>query len=131
MKSRSLIVLIVALLAIGVLASCGVPRSSSNSESSASPTAELTVKPTARPTVASGSSSDSVTLKAALGNSTVQMFGTSPATREQVVATFPTGTSCTRVSGPTPVIIEGISMTFYRLNCNGQVGDVNAKWVIK
>lgn len=74
---------------------------------------------------------DTVTLTAAPGNSIVQMFGSDASTQEQVIATFPSGTKCEKISGPTAVSISGISMRFYKLNCDGQVGEVNARWVVR
>jgi len=75
---------------------------------------------TARPT-------DQVILRPATGN-IVQMFD-SAGVDATVVRQFPAGTSCTKFGGPTTYTVEGISMSFYRLTCNGVTGYVNAKWV--
>lgn len=71
---------------------------------------------------------DTVTLRAAGGNSTVQMFDATAA-NATVMKQFPSGTECTRINGPTSVTIEGVSMRFYKLACDGTMGYVNAQWV--
>jgi hypothetical protein len=70
-----------------------------------------------------------VRLRAIAGNSTVQMFDRLSDDPDVKVTTFPNGRGCTKVSdllkygnGPT-------TMYFYKLNCNGTVGYVNADWV--
>lgn len=83
------------------------------------------------PANSNSSSGSSVTLHAAPGNSSVQMFGDRADNAEEVVATFPSGTRCEALTGPKAVAVEGISMQFYRLNCSGTTGMVNAKWVDK
>jgi hypothetical protein len=72
---------------------------------------------------------NSVTLQAAPGNTEVQMFEHVGSGDEGKVSRFPDGASCTKFGGPTPVSVEGISMSFYRLTCNGVTGYVNVKWV--
>lgn len=79
-----------------------------------------TPKPTRRP--------GTVRLKAASGDSIVQMFG-SLTSDAGVVATFASGTECTKSGGPRQIAEGGISMSFYRLTCNGRSGYVNTKWV--
>jgi hypothetical protein len=74
-------------------------------------------------------SQNTVTLQAAPGNNIVQMFEKVGAGDEGKVSHFPDGTTCKALGGPTAVNIEGISMTFRRVTCNGITGYVNAKWV--
>lgn len=70
-----------------------------------------------------------VTLQAAPGNETVQMFEHAGAGDEGKVTTFRDGTICRKLSGPTTVTIEGIAMSFYKLDCGENSGYVNARWV--
>lgn len=71
---------------------------------------------------------DQVTLRAVAGNTSVQMFDSTGATAT-VMQQFPAGTDCTLISGPTAVTVEGVSMRFYKLACDGTMGYVNAQWV--
>ena len=57
------------------------------------------------------------------------MFEKVGAGDEGKVSRFPDGTSCQALGGPTTVSVEGISMTFRRLTCNGIIGYVNVKWM--
>ena len=68
-----------------------------------------------------------VTLRAAPGNTKVQMFDA--LTGDSDVTVFSAGTECTKLDGPTRIIESGVTMSFYKLRCNGQTGYVNAKWV--
>lgn len=77
----------------------------------------------------SNSSNSEVTLRAAPGNTVVQMFESVGPGPNDAVARFPSSTRCTKIGGPTSVTIEGLSMRFYRLECNGTTGYVNARWV--
>lgn len=70
-----------------------------------------------------------VTLQAAPGNNTVQMFERVGPGDEGAITQLPDGAHCSIISGPTTVVIEGISMRFYRLTCSGNIGYVNARWV--
>lgn len=63
-----------------------------------------------------------------LGNNRIQIFS-SLTIDADVVATFAAGTQCIKLDGPISVLVEGIDMSFYRLNCNDHPGYVNAKWV--
>lgn len=62
------------------------------------------------------------------GGGPVQMFGALTADAD-VVATFAAGTECYQLDGPISVEVEGIRMSFHRLNCDKQPGYVNAQWV--
>jgi hypothetical protein len=48
---------------------------------------------------------------------------------EGQVTEFPDGLKCIKLRDAKPVVIEGIHMSFYLLNCNKVTGYVNAKWV--
>ena len=71
-------------------------------------------------------SSRLVILRAA--GDTVQMFDSMGADAT-LVRQFSSGTTCTLLNGPTRATVAGISMQFYKLNCGGTAGYVNAKWV--
>lgn len=68
-----------------------------------------------------------VTLRAAPGNSQVQMFDTLSGNSDGTA--FSAGTECTKLDGPTRITESGVSMSFYKLRCNGRTGYVNTKWV--
>lgn len=69
-----------------------------------------------------------VTLRAAPGNSVVQLLGATNSAAA-VLKQLPSGTVCEIIDEPKAVTIEGIAMSFYKLNCGGATGYVNAKWV--
>lgn len=71
---------------------------------------------------------NTVTLRAAPGNTVVQIFDSTGA-QAAVIRQLPNGTTCSKISGPTAVNVEGISMSFYKLSCADVAGYVNAKWV--
>lgn len=72
---------------------------------------------------------DVVTLYAAPGNSTVQMFNTLHDAPNASVNTLRDGLRCTRVSELLRYGNGDSAMFFYRLNCGGRTGYVNADWV--
>lgn len=78
-----------------------------------------------------GSTSDpsAARLKAPPGSSIVQMFDTISSEQANVIKTFPDGTRCRRLEGPLTAPLAGPSMRFYKLECNGVTGYVNAQWV--
>lgn len=78
--------------------------------------------------VATQPASHAVTLQSSAVSNVVQMFDTL-AVDAAVIEQYPDGTRCTRLRGPTDASVDGISMSFYRLNCNGTRGYVNTKWV--
>lgn len=86
------------------------------------------VQPVAASSKSALPSPDAVTLRAAPGNTVVQMFD-SVGVDAAVLRQYPSGERCTRISGPSAVSIEGIAMRFYKLYCNGASGYVNAQWV--
>lgn len=88
------------------------------------PTSTPAPTPTPRPTKRPGV----VTLKAAPGNTQVQMFG-SIYSGGGTVTRFRTGTECVKLDGPMRITEGGVSMSFYKLTCNGRTGYVNTKWV--
>lgn len=90
------------------------------------PPTQVRSAPVALPTV---TPDQRVTLKAFPGNTEVQMFEVVGDGPNDVVTFFPSGTRCTKISGPSSVSVAGISMRFYNLECNGTTGYVNAKWV--
>lgn len=45
------------------------------------------------------------------------------------VTSFRTGTECVKLDGPLRITEGGVSMSFYKLTCNGRTGYVNTKWV--
>lgn len=73
----------------------------------------------------SRSAANSVILRAAPGNTMVQMFDTLSDSPDVNVTTFPDGWGCTKLGGLTHY--GGIS--FYKLDCGNKTGYVNAKWV--
>jgi hypothetical protein len=70
-----------------------------------------------------------VILKAAPGNTIVQMFETVGEGPNDEITEFRDGTICTKYSEPRTVSIDGISMSFYQLQCNGKMGYANSRWV--
>jgi hypothetical protein len=74
------------------------------------------------------SNTNMVTLRAAPGNTIVQMF---PRLDDDTqVKKFDDGTRCEKLQGPIPVHISGGGVIdFYHLSCNGASGYVNAQWV--
>jgi hypothetical protein len=78
---------------------------------------------------APSTSKGQVSLRPAPGNSIVQMFERVGAGNEGRVTQFPSGTRCTVMEQPKGFTVEGVAMRFWRLNCNGTTGYVNAKWV--
>ena len=84
------------------------------------PAATLTRRPTRDPSKA--------TLRSAPGQTQVQMFDTI-STEPNVTTMFSSGTQCTKLDGPTEVTISGMSMRFFKLECDGKTGYVNTKWV--
>lgn len=47
----------------------------------------------------------------------------------KVVATLPVGTRCAALEVPHSTTLQGMTLTFYHLDCGGTVGYVNARWV--
>ncbi len=71
-----------------------------------------------------------VTLLAAPGNTTVQMFELITPGKEGTITQLPDLTRCTKLNGPHRVDAgSGIVMHFYMLDCNGVFGYVNEQWV--
>lgn len=69
-----------------------------------------------------------VTLKKPSGE-IVQMFAR-PGSGNGAFADFPSGTACTKLDGPLRVDFgDGMTSDYYKLDCDGATGYVNAKWV--
>lgn len=77
------------------------------------------------PSQSTRSTSNKVLLRAAPGNTVVQMFDTLRDGPDVNVTTFPDGWGCTQLGGLTS--FEG--MNFYKLDCGTKTGYVNAQWV--
>lgn len=83
---------------------------------------------TATPTRAS---KNNVLLRAAPGNTWVQMFVSLTEGGEAGVLTFPDGFGCYKMSDRITYDEDGgPPMYFYKLNCNGRVGYVNEMWIV-
>lgn len=75
-------------------------------------------------------SKNNVILRALQGNSSVQMFNSLEEGGPGGVITFPDGFGCYKLSGRITWDEDGgPPMYFYKLNCNGRTGYVNAEWV--
>lgn len=74
-------------------------------------------------------SGSDVTLHAAPGNSKVQMFATLKDGLDAKVYTFRDGFRCEKISDLIRVGEGETAMFFYKLDCAGQTGYVNADWV--
>lgn len=70
-----------------------------------------------------------VTLEAAPGNSKVQMFDTLTERPNEKVSTFRDGFRCSKLSDLLRVGEGPHAMYFYKLDCGGKIGYVNANWV--
>lgn len=82
-----------------------------------------------RPTAARASKNN-VILRAAPGNSMVQMFKSLEEGGPGGVITLPDGFGCYKLSERIAWDEDGgPPMYFYKLNCNGRVGFVNTTWV--
>lgn len=68
---------------------------------------------------------DRAILRAAPGNTVVQMFDTLSDGPNVKVTTFPDGWGCTKLGG----LITSGGMSFYKLDCGNRTGYVNADWV--
>lgn len=71
---------------------------------------------------------NSVTLRAAPGNTNVQMFDELRDGLDVKVTTFPDGMKCTKASDLLRYGYGDTAMFFYKLNCGGTLGYVNADW---
>lgn len=74
-------------------------------------------------------SKNNVILRALQGATSVQMFAELSNNRDIKVTTFPDGFGCYKLSDLLTYNDGYGEMYFYRLNCNGRVGYVNAMWV--
>lgn len=71
-----------------------------------------------------------VTLRAAPGNTKVQMFDKLRSGSNVKVTTFPAGLRCTKLGDMLRYNDDGgPPMYFYKLTCDGTTGYVNADWV--
>lgn len=77
----------------------------------------------------SARSSSHVTLRSAPGNGTVQMLSELRDDPDVRVTTFGDGMGCTKVSDLLRYGNGDTAMFFYRLNCGGTIGYVNADWI--
>lgn len=82
---------------------------------------------TATPKTAARTSRNNVILRAAPGVSSVQMFDELRDGPDVKTITFPDGFGCIKLSDPVPH--ANGAMYFYKLDCNGRIGYVNADWV--
>lgn len=71
---------------------------------------------------------NNVTLRAAPGNTKVQMFDTLIEGQDKVT-TFRDGFRCTKLSDWHRIGEGPHAMYFYKLDCGGKIGYVNANWV--
>ena len=126
--------LIIALIIVTVFLMGLVVVTAPSAQSIDITTARATTLPSIRNTLLVTSTpkqpanANAVTLRSPVGQTMVQMFDTLAADAE-VIAIFDSGIRCTRLGQATDVAVEGINMSFYKLECNGRTGYVNAKWV--
>lgn len=129
MKELIIALIIVTVLLMGLVVVTAPPAQSIDTT-----TVNATTLPSTRnmPVVTSPprrlANANAVTLRPPVGQTMVQMFDTLAADAE-VIARLNGGTHCTKLGEATDVAEEGISMSFYKLECNGRTGYVNVKWV--
>lgn len=80
-------------------------------------------------TVSVNPSRSDVTLRAASGNSQVQMFDVLKDGPNLNVTTFRDGYQCSKIGDLIRFGEGNTAMFFYKLECGGRIGYVNADWV--
>lgn len=124
--------LVVILVAVSLLALAAGRQIDAIESASVAPPAKRILVPTATPgpptaTPRPTSADNIVTLQAASGNNQVQMFDALRS--DATISTFRDGFRCSQISSRLRYEEGGVVMFFYKLDCGGKVGYVNAKWV--